>query len=125
MKYDKSINKIFLASLLCTGFVSYPNLLFLSWDWNFVPKESRGCYLDITLIRFLLFWIFSTCMLFFNQRWLKSEQLKGRILPNVVLTLVAFAIYKVWHCITPVVRSQAEAKVYEWFGDVDQSDLIL
>lgn len=94
MKYDKSINKIFLASLLCTVFVSYPNLLFLSWDWNFVPKESRGCYLDITLIRFLLFWIFSTCMLFFNQRWLKSEQLKGRILPNVVLTLVAFAIYK-------------------------------
>ena len=94
MKYDKSINKIFLASLLCTVFVSYPNLLFLSWDWNFVPKESRGFYLDITLIRFLLFWIFSTCMLFFNQRWLKSEQLKGRILPNVVLTLVAFAIYK-------------------------------
>ena len=94
MKYDKSINKIFLASLLCTVFVSYPNLLFLSWDWNFVPKENRGFYLDITLIRFLLFWIFSTCMLFFNQRWLKSEQLKGRILPNVVLTLVAFAIYK-------------------------------
>ena len=94
MKYDKSINKIFLASLLCTVFVSYPNLLFLSWDWNFVPKESRGCYLDITLIRFLLFWIFSTCMLFFNQRWLKSEQLKGRILPNVVLTIVAFGIYK-------------------------------
>ena len=94
MKYDKSINKIFLASLLCTVFVSYPNLLFLSWDWNFVPEENRGFYLDITLIRFLLFWIFSTCMLFFNQRWLKSEQLKGRILPNVVLTLVAFAIYK-------------------------------
>ena len=94
MKYDKSINKIFLASLLCTVFVSYPNLLFLSWDWNFVPKESRGFYLDITLIRFLLFWIFSTCMLFFNQRWLKSEQLKGRILPNVVLTIVAFGIYK-------------------------------
>ena len=41
------------------------------------------------------------------------------------IAALAFAIYKVWNCITPVVRSQAEAKVYEWFGDVDQSDLIL
>lgn len=94
MKYDKSINKIFLASLLCTVFVSYPNLLFLSWEWSCVPKENRGFYLDITLIRFLLFWIFSTFMLFFNQRWLKSTQLQKRILPNVVLTIVAFGIYK-------------------------------
>ena len=94
MKYDKSINKIFLASLVCTVFVSYPNLLFLSWEWNCVPKEERGCYLDITLTRFLLFWIFSTITLFFNQRWLKSTQLKRRILPNVALTVVTFAIYK-------------------------------
>ena len=41
------------------------------------------------------------------------------------IAALAFAIYKVWHCITPVVRSMAEAKVYEWFGDVDQSDLVL
>ena len=41
------------------------------------------------------------------------------------IAALAFAVYKVWHCITPLVKSQAEAKVYEWFGDVDQSDLIL
>ena len=29
------------------------------------------------------------------------------------------------HCITPLVKSQAEAKAYEWFGDVDQRDLSL
>lgn len=107
MKYDKSINKIFLASLVCTVFVSYPNLLFLSWDWNCVPKEERGSYLDITLIRFLLFWFFSTCMLFFNQRWLKSTQLKKRILPNVVLTVVAFGIYK---GITALISSGFDAR---------------
>lgn len=94
MKYDKSINKIFLASLICTVFVSYPNLLFLSWDWNCVPVGERTCYIDNTLTRFLLFWILSAGMLFCNQRWLKSTQLKRRILPNVVLTVVAYAIYK-------------------------------
>jgi len=94
MKYDKSINKIFLASLVCTVFVSYPNLLFLSWEWDCVPTSERGCYIDNTLTRFLLFWILSAGMLFCNQRWLKSTQLKGRILPNVVLTVVAYAIYK-------------------------------
>ncbi|MBO4549983.1 MAG: histidine kinase [Bacteroidaceae bacterium] len=94
MKYDKSINKILLASLVCTVFVSYPNLLFLSWDWSCVPAEGRACYIDNMLIRFLLFWILSAGMLYCNQRWLKSSQLKMRILPNVVLTIVAFACYK-------------------------------
>ena len=41
------------------------------------------------------------------------------------IAALAFTIYKVWHCITPEVRAQAESKVYDWFGDVDQSDLIL
>ena len=39
------------------------------------------------------------------------------------IAALAFAIYKVWNCITPLVRSLAESKVYEWFCDVDQSDL--
>ena len=72
MKYDKSFNKILLASLVCTAFVSYPNLLFLSWDWNCVPAEGRACYIDNLLIRFLLFWVLSASMLYVNQRWLKS-----------------------------------------------------
>ena len=41
------------------------------------------------------------------------------------IAALAFAVYKVLHCVTPIVKDQAEAKVYEWFGDVDQSDLIL
>ena len=41
------------------------------------------------------------------------------------IAALAFAIYKVWNCITPLVKSQAESKVFGWFGDVDQSDLIL
>lgn len=94
MKYDKSINEILLASLVCTLFVSYPNLLFLSWDWNCVPAGQRACYIDYTLIRFFLFWILSAGMLSFNQRWLKEMQLKKRILPNVVLTVVAYGVYK-------------------------------
>ena len=94
MKFDKSINKILLASLVCTAFVSYPDLLFLSWDWGRMPIEERGCYIDTVLIRFLLFWIFSTSVLLFNQLWLKNTRLRERILPNVALTLVAFGIYK-------------------------------
>jgi LytS/YehU family sensor histidine kinase len=69
-------------------------VLFLSWDWDCVPAEERGCYIDNMLIRFLLFWAFSAGMLLINQRWLKNTRLVGRILPNVVLTVVAFAFYK-------------------------------
>lgn len=94
MKYDKSLNKILLASLVCTVFVSYPNLLFMSWDWDCVLAEERGCYIDNMLIRFMLFWVFSAGMLWYNQRWLKDTRLVGRILPNVALTVAAFALYK-------------------------------
>ena len=41
------------------------------------------------------------------------------------IAALGYAVYKVIHCVTPLVKSQAENKVYEWFGDVDQSDLIL
>ena len=94
MKFDKSFNKILLSSLVCTAFVSYPNLLFISWDWNCVPADGRACYIDNMLIRFFLFWAISMGILFFNQRWLKTELLSRRILPNVVLTIVAYGIYK-------------------------------
>ena len=39
------------------------------------------------------------------------------------IAALTFAIYKVWRCITPLVKSQAESQVYAWFGDVDQGDL--
>lgn len=94
MKYDKSFNKILLASLVCTAFVSYPNLLFLSWDWDCVPADGRVCYIDNMLIRFLLFWAFSMGLLLFNVRWLKTQSLLKRILPNVALTIVAYGLYK-------------------------------
>lgn len=94
MKQDKSIYKIVLASLVCTVFVSYPNLLFLSWDWDCVPAEGRACYIDNMLIRFLLFWAFSGGLLLFNQRWMKTQSLVRRILPNVALTGVAYGLYK-------------------------------
>lgn len=94
MKYDKSLNKILLSSLVCTVFVSYPNLLFLSWDWDSVPTEEHGSYIDNMMIRFLLFWVFSTAILWYNQRWVKDTRLVGRILPNVALTVATYALYK-------------------------------
>ncbi|MBP5375403.1 MAG: histidine kinase [Bacteroidaceae bacterium] len=85
---------VVLVSLICTIFVSYPNLLFLSWDWNCVPAEGHTCYIDNMLMRFLLFWAFSVGALLYNQRWLKKEHLQERILPNLVLTIVAYGLYK-------------------------------
>ncbi len=94
MQYDKSINKILLASLLCTAFVSYPNLLFLSWNWQCVAADGRACYLENMLIRLLLFWLISVGILFFNHCFLKTASLARRILPNVLLSILAFGIYK-------------------------------
>ncbi len=90
----KSVSRILLVSLLCTVFASYPNLLFISVDWQCVSDTCRVHYMNSTLIRFLLFWLFSLGMLVANQLWLKSQDLKGRIIPNILFALVAYGAYK-------------------------------
>ena len=90
----KSISRVLLISLVCTIFASYPNLLFLSSDWQHVSEACRGSYINSTLIRILLFWGFTLGLLLFNQRVLLSQGLKGRILPNILLTVGAFGAYK-------------------------------
>lgn len=94
MKDYRSTYKLLLVSLICTLFASYPNMLFLSWDLSCVAPEHRSCYIDNTLIRFLLFWIFTMGTLLFNKQWLKTLELKRRVLPNILLTVVAFGVYK-------------------------------
>lgn len=90
----KPLSRVLLVSLVCTIFASYPNLLFLSSDWQCVPEECRGSYINSTLIRFLLFWLFTVALLCFNQRVLKKQGLKMRILANVLLTVLCFGAYK-------------------------------
>ena len=41
------------------------------------------------------------------------------------IAALGYAVYKVIRCVSSDVKSRAEEKVYEWFGDIDQSDLIL
>lgn len=94
MKDYKSTYKVLLVSLICTIFASYPNLLFLSWDLNCVEPAHRSCYIDNTLIRFLLFWLVTLITLLFNQRLLRKQELKARILPNILLTIVAYVAYR-------------------------------
>ncbi len=94
MRVYKSLSKILLVSLVCTIFVSYPNMLFLSWDLNCAPSESHACYIDNTLIRFLLFWIISMGLLLFNQHLIKNLEIKKCILPNILMTILAYFVYR-------------------------------
>lgn len=107
MRDYKSISKVVLVSLLCTIFASYPNLLFLSSDWHCVSESCRTHYVNSTLIRFLLFWLFSLGLLMANMQLLKTKELKGRILPNIIFTLLAFGAYK-W--ITSLICSEFDCR---------------
>ena len=94
MTKDTPIYKIVLVSLVCTIFASYPNMALMGCDWNCIPMEQHSCFISCTLIRFLLFWLFSIGILIFNQKMVKQHSLIGRILPNLLFTLLAFALYK-------------------------------
>lgn len=91
----RSFSKILLISLACTAFLSYPNLLFIAIDWSNVAEECRSSYINSTIIRFLLFWVFTLLLLLFNFRILSGKSVKQRILPNILFTLISFATYKV------------------------------
>lgn len=94
MQDYKHISRLMLIGLVCTIFVSYPNILFLSLDWECVSESCRVCYINSTLIRFLLFWVFSVALQLFNQKLLKTPRIVGRILPNILFTLLSFGVYK-------------------------------
>lgn len=88
------IYKIILVSLVCTIFASYPNIALLSCDWHCIPVEQHSGFINCTLIRFFLFWAFSVGILLFNQKIVTQHSLVSRIWPNLLFTLVAFALYK-------------------------------
>ncbi|MCQ2258304.1 MAG: histidine kinase [Bacteroidaceae bacterium] len=90
----KYITRVLLVSLVCAIFVSYPNMLFLRYDWECVSEECRASYINSMLIRFLLFWFFSMGLQLFNHHVLKTPKILVRILPNVLATLLIFGAYK-------------------------------
>lgn len=94
MRDYKSFSKILLTSLVCTIFVSYPNVLFLGMDWNSLEDGSRTSYINSTLIRFGLFWLFIMISLLLNDNVVTSKSLPKRILLNFVYSLVVLGIYK-------------------------------
>ena len=94
MNNKKNLSNILLLSLVCTIFISYPNMLFLNIDWRYISAEARGSYINGTLIRFLLFWMFIYGSLFMNQQVLNTQSFKSRIVPNILYTLIAFGVYR-------------------------------
>lgn len=95
MQDSKSLYKVVLVSLVCTLFVSFPNVLFMHWDWPNIPnKDGQAGYINGMLIRFGLFWLISLLQLICNHLFLKKQGLAGRMVPNLIFTAVAFLIYK-------------------------------
>lgn len=94
MNNKKNISNILLLSLVCTIFISYPNVLFINMDWQHLSEEARGSYINSTMIRFLLFWVFISVSLYMNQQVLQTHSIKVRILTNTLFTLFVFGIYK-------------------------------
>lgn len=90
----KNISNILLLSLVCTIFISYPNVLFLNMDWHYLDADAKGHYINSTLIRFMLFWAFIFVSLFMNQQILQTHSIKTRIISNILFTLFVFGVYK-------------------------------
>ena len=88
------IYKFVLVSLVCTIFASFPNIALLSCDWSCIPAAQHSGFISCTLIRFVLFWLFSAGILLFNEKVVSQHTLVGRIWPNLLFTLLAFALYK-------------------------------
>jgi len=88
------IYKFVLVSLVCTIFASFPNMALMSCDWSRIPTEQHSGFISCTLIRFVLFWLFSAGILLFNEKMVRQQGLVGRIWPNLLFTLVAFGVYK-------------------------------
>lgn len=91
------MRRISLISLLMTVFISYPNLAWLTCELDWIQDAEVTRFMLHFLGRFLYIWVVSYGLLRYNLLKLPTASLAKRILPNVLVPFVAFAVYK---CLT-------------------------
>lgn len=94
MKKIKDLNKGLMISFVCAMFVSFANVAMLTFNWHCTAEEEKSVLVVCTIVRFFLFWIFTVFLLFSNRHLIRQKSFYARILPNFVLTLIGFGIFK-------------------------------
>lgn len=93
-KINEGLSVCLFISFLCALFVSFANVAMLTFNWHCVAVEDRPWQITCTVLRFFMYWVFEFCLLTFNNNHVKHRSIVNRIFPNVLFTMVGFAVFK-------------------------------
>jgi len=85
--------KLVLIALLGAAFIIFPNITFLSWELDFLPKSGHAAHLSFFGIRYLFLVILIGSMLWYNLCRITGVQIKKRLIHNTVIIVVAYSLY--------------------------------
>ncbi|MFV0346427.1 MAG: sensor histidine kinase [Bacteroidales bacterium] len=106
--------KLLLISLASAIFCIYPNIACLRWELSYLDGVQKTVYLWFFAFRYVFFVILIWILLIVNLRKLQAPNISKRLLINIAITIVAYAVY--------FVISQEYSRVYctksDCFGSI-------
>lgn len=81
-------------SIICTLFISYPNIAWIRCELCDMPPTEYGNFILTFAFRFIYFWVLLYALLRFGHSKLHTDKLSQRLLPTFAITLLAFALYE-------------------------------
>lgn len=85
--------KLVLIALIGTLFVSFPNIVHLSWELSFLPESSYFAFFGYAVSRFTCFFVLTLFLLWYNLSKLDSFHFLNRFLHNLTVTAVVFLAF--------------------------------
>ncbi|MDR0395129.1 MAG: histidine kinase [Tannerella sp.] len=87
--------KIFLISLISAVFITYPNIVCLPWELDFLKGAEYTNHLLYFTFRYLFFCILIFILLMSNMRKLNTLSFKKRFLYNAFICLTGYGVFVV------------------------------
>ncbi len=105
---NSHISKHCLAiSLLCTVFITYPNVMWIPWNISNLSSSDELQFWSTFVFRCIFFFITLYCQIKINLCYISADRFFMRFLKNFLFTLVAGVIFIVISTIVPILGIQS------------------
>lgn len=82
------------TSIICTLFISYPNIAWIRCELCDMQPSDYANFIMTFAFRFVYFWVLLYALLRYSQSKLQTDKLSKRLLPTLCFTVAAFGLYE-------------------------------
>jgi len=92
--------KLILISLGCALFVIYPEVTWIPWELSRLEEAGKSGYIAFFVFRYIYYALFVFLLFIINLKKITTSSFTKRLWHNLLISVVAFAIYGVIYYLT-------------------------